>query len=844
MKFRRVAFIFFLTVLCSVWDVVSATPIVFSGTGSGTNSSPYIITTCTQLAEIELNLSAVYYLGNSINCGAYGNFTPIGQFGNFSGTLDGRGYTISNLTINGGSNSFQGLFSTVSGGTIQNLMIHNESVSAPAIVGGLMARSFGNTTISKVGITSSTLTATSTSANYLGGLVGYWFGAHKTLTITDSYVDATIIGNGYWVGGLIGDIDSAAGMTTTISRSYVAGVVSSTRIVGGFIGNMANASDNTLSVSDSFVVATTTASTTERGGFVGTLANDGYVTFLNSFYDTHGVSSSTLTCAYNNFNFSGCTAVNVDGNDSNHFKNTAVVSPFLSWNFASNWSLASAYPGLFWVPAAFVHPSNNALSVTEGGATTTYSIALEIAPTSTVTIHLTTTSSLSLSTTTLTFLPSNWNVPSTVIVTGFDDHIGVSTHTAYITYGVSSTDANYDNFAVVTTTVTITDNPRPTIFYFNSYQNKYLGSSSTLTGPVFAYVPRLVSSTLYVQYSLDGTTWASTTLSNALDASNGYGSLPTSAGTITNIANPGTIDVYFDWQAGIDVRLMKTPVYLRAIVDDGTQTSTPYENSQYPIVIDTSLTAPGALTVGSLTDSSVMLHFSSSTQEVDFGQYEVYYTTGSATPTTSSTLVNSSTIASLGLENFAGTTSFVLSGLSPRTQYTVSIWAYDAAGHAVSSTPVTFTTADSPVVNSGGVGGFAPISSPPARTNQVSIQPPIQASIFFHLLPNSVSVSTSTHVVVPTSLVSYKRILRLGSVGADVKQLQQFLNSIGFVVAPNGSGSPGKETTYFGVATKKALVKFQEAHAKAILTPYGLTKGTGIFAVASRALVNEMSGGN
>lgn len=92
--------------------------------------------------------------------------------------------------------------------------------------------------------------------------------------------------------------------------------------------------------------------------------------------------------------------------------------------------------------------------------------------------------------------------------------------------------------------------------------------------------------------------------------------------------------------------------------------------------------------------------------------------------------------------------------------------------------------------------------------------------------------------------MSYKRILRLGSVGADVKQLQQFLNSIGFVVAPNGSGSPGKETTYFGVATKKALVKFQEAHAKAILTPYGLTKGTGIFTVASRALVNEMSGGN
>jgi peptidoglycan hydrolase-like protein with peptidoglycan-binding domain len=73
--------------------------------------------------------------------------------------------------------------------------------------------------------------------------------------------------------------------------------------------------------------------------------------------------------------------------------------------------------------------------------------------------------------------------------------------------------------------------------------------------------------------------------------------------------------------------------------------------------------------------------------------------------------------------------------------------------------------------------------------------------------------------------------------GADVTNLQRYLNSHGFALATTGTGSSGQETDYFGKLTFNALVKFQNAHAADILMPLHLSSGTGIFGSGTIAFI-------
>ena len=80
---------------------------------------------------------------------------------------------------------------------------------------------------------------------------------------------------------------------------------------------------------------------------------------------------------------------------------------------------------------------------------------------------------------------------------------------------------------------------------------------------------------------------------------------------------------------------------------------------------------------------------------------------------------------------------------------------------------------------------------------------------------------------------SFKRDLKLGSIGEDVRALQVWLNAHGFTVAKSGPGSRGKETTKFGSLTKAALVKFQSAK--------GIKPSAGYFGPKTRAFLGANS---
>lgn len=82
---------------------------------------------------------------------------------------------------------------------------------------------------------------------------------------------------------------------------------------------------------------------------------------------------------------------------------------------------------------------------------------------------------------------------------------------------------------------------------------------------------------------------------------------------------------------------------------------------------------------------------------------------------------------------------------------------------------------------------------------------------------------------------TFQQDLQLYDTGPEVLTLQETLNSDGFLVASAGSGSPGKETQFFGHRTYNALVRYQSAH--------GLPS-TGYFGPITRAAISRQPNGS
>ena len=84
--------------------------------------------------------------------------------------------------------------------------------------------------------------------------------------------------------------------------------------------------------------------------------------------------------------------------------------------------------------------------------------------------------------------------------------------------------------------------------------------------------------------------------------------------------------------------------------------------------------------------------------------------------------------------------------------------------------------------------------------------------------------------------------LAKGKTSAEVMQIQKFLNQwADTTVSTSGAGSKGNETSYFGAATKSAVIKFQNKYAADILTPNGLSAGNGNWYASTRAKANAIA---
>jgi len=133
---------------------------------------------------------------------------------------------------------------------------------------------------------------------------------------------------------------------------------------------------------------------------------------------------------------------------------------------------------------------------------------------------------------------------------------------------------------------------------------------------------------------------------------------------------------------------------------------------------------------------------------------------------------------------------------------------------------------------------FAGTYAPAQAQTQQELQDQI-AQLLALIADLQAQISGSTTTSGQFSYV-FTRDLTQGSTGEDVMKLQQYLNmnAATRVAAVGAAGGPGTETSYYGPATAAAVSKYQVANAASILTPLGLSSGTGYFGASTRAFMN------
>ncbi len=353
---------------------------LFAG-GNGTESNPYQISNVTQLQSMNEDLDAHYILVNDINAsetrtrnGGKG-FLPIGNSTNyFEGSLDGKGFYISGLSINRQNESFIGLIG-FSNGTAQitNISLRDVDITGYYLIGGIAGTNLGLIKNSSVtgrisgyykigGIAGSsgihhsiidfgtinkcnvnviingldscggiagmsnygTIEKCSSSGQIndienliarAGGLIG-----SGSATVRSSFSTMEIYGN--CVGGCIGDWDSGS-----ISNCYSTGdVFCSMKSVGGFIGYFYNAQ-----ITNCYSTGKITSNYSGSGG--GFIGSHHYGTVSNCYWD---VETSGRTVS--------------DGGLGMNTSNMMKESRYVGWDFENTWNIVEdgSYPFLRW----------------------------------------------------------------------------------------------------------------------------------------------------------------------------------------------------------------------------------------------------------------------------------------------------------------------------------------------------------------------------------------------------------------------------------------------------------------------------------------------------------------
>lgn len=185
--------------------------IAFSAGGTGTTEDPYLISSVGDLRQIANHPSASYRLAKGFSAKGY----PV-AVSEFTGSLDGAGYTISDLDVTS-ENYYGGLFGVATGATIHDLNLYNPIATGSgdnAMLAILSGWSIGSN-IERVNIVGADVEVTQRGTTPVGILIGQATGETK---ISDCYIsESSMNAQTTSVGAIAGEMRTAS----VISRCAV-----------------------------------------------------------------------------------------------------------------------------------------------------------------------------------------------------------------------------------------------------------------------------------------------------------------------------------------------------------------------------------------------------------------------------------------------------------------------------------------------------------------------------------------------------------------------------------------------------------------------------------------------
>ena len=206
--------------------------------GDGTKDNPYQIASLENLYWLSQTASAwsSYFIQTAdIDASASTTwdggkgFSPIGNDGIiFTGTYNGKGHTITGLSISRSSTFNIGLFGLVNSAKITNLGIIGGSVTGTetSYVGELIGHAISSS------ISNCSATGAASGQYYVGGLIGANYGSSVSNCYATGSAVATDSYNGS-IGGLMG----GSGDGGIITNCYATGTISGSYYIGGLIGD-------------------------------------------------------------------------------------------------------------------------------------------------------------------------------------------------------------------------------------------------------------------------------------------------------------------------------------------------------------------------------------------------------------------------------------------------------------------------------------------------------------------------------------------------------------------------------------------------------------------------------